>query len=757
EDIFDVVLAESAVDAPVDARAISKVGVNEDDQEEEFDVKNFINRFQAKKEETLDNLPFRTVRSFFTEKQRSIHVSAEKEKYDALTEQQKQEANAAQELKLAPKSPLAVSEGRATNASTEVNGSVQQSEDAKTQRIKNIASRFEAKKEQSLDDLKFRTVRSFFTEEERSVRVGAEREKYNALTQQQQQEANATKTVIQSEQSHDVVSESVDATVHGDRSRYSTSEKAEHVVSEAVTEGVSVENKSSGITTPENKTKQRIKNIASRFELAAKKEQSLDDLKFRTVRSFFTEEQRSIRVAAERERYNALAEQQKHESSLANGEGDENRDVSDEKPHDGELVHRRLSGAMKQLAVDKETPVKNIASRFEVAAKKEQSLDDLQYRTVRSFFTEEERSIRVAAEREKYNALTEQQKQELKLGHADRDEVGDEKLRDGEHSNRRLSGAANQVTVDKGTPVKNIASRFEGKKEQSLDDLQYRTVRSFFTEEERSIRVAAEREKYNALTEQQKQDMKNAEQKQKKEAQRESTEGIAATNTVGNDVTEDVTSVVCVEESIVATASSESSAEVAEVKTVEGMTVASGSVNEPVEMAIETVTIEEVVECDANDAAALSATAENVVEETTRGTVITQTSVVDVEAKKSSNEAELETSSAAATCQEGEKRGEFVSESSSQDAASTLIATSSDHTVKEVVTEEHTHAHAEVIETSASKVVASKTVTAPAARAAAEEKVALEFLGQGGRLPIHVIILIVCILIAVFIMLVSRG
>ncbi|KAF1332952.1 hypothetical protein FI667_g3106, partial [Globisporangium splendens] len=668
----------------------------------------------------------------------------------------KQEANAAQESKLAPKSPLAAGVGQATNASADVSGSVQQSEDTKTQRIKNIASRFETKKEQSLDDLKFRTVRSFFTEEERSVRVGAERERYNALTQQQ--EANATKTVIQSEQSHDAVSESVNATAHGDLRRDSASEKVEHVGSEAGKEDVSVENESSGITTPENKTKQRIKNIASRFELAAKKEQSLDDLKFRTVRSFFTEEQRSIRVAAEREKYNTLAEQQKHELKLAHADGGESHEGGCEKPHDGEHVHRRLSGATKQLTVDKETPVKNIASRFEVAAKKEQSLDDLQYRTVRSFFTEEERSIRVAAEREKYNALTEQQKHELKLGHADHEEVGDEKPRDGEHSDRRLSGATLQLAVDKGTPVKNIASRFEGKKEQSLDDLQYRTVRSFFTEEERSIRVAAEREKYNALTEQQKLEMKNAEHKQKKETHRESFEDIAVVNTVGTDVIEDAAKAVCVEEeSIVATVSSESNAEVAEVKTAEEVTVVSGSANEPVEMGtkvVETVTVEEVAQCDANADAALSTAAGNVVEEATRETVITQTSVVDVEAKKSSNEAELETSSTAAVCMEDEKRDEFVSESSSQAVGSTTISTSSERIVKEVMTEEHRHVHAEVVETCASKVVASETETAPVA---AEEKAALEFLGQGGRLQIHVIILIVCILIAVLIMLVSRG
>ncbi|TMW65391.1 hypothetical protein Poli38472_008033 [Pythium oligandrum] len=54
-------------------------------------VRSLVSRFEKKEVKSLDALPFRTVRGFFSD-ERSIHVSTEKEKYDALVEKQRQEA-----------------------------------------------------------------------------------------------------------------------------------------------------------------------------------------------------------------------------------------------------------------------------------------------------------------------------------------------------------------------------------------------------------------------------------------------------------------------------------------------------------------------------------------------------------------------------------------------------------------------------------------------------------------------------------------
>ncbi|GLD92368.1 hypothetical protein PINS_up000901 [Pythium insidiosum] len=56
-------------------------------------VKSIVSRFEKKPEQSLDALPFRTVRSFFSDaEERSVHVSAEKQKYDALLAKQRMEA-----------------------------------------------------------------------------------------------------------------------------------------------------------------------------------------------------------------------------------------------------------------------------------------------------------------------------------------------------------------------------------------------------------------------------------------------------------------------------------------------------------------------------------------------------------------------------------------------------------------------------------------------------------------------------------------
>uniref|UniRef100_K3WCV6 Uncharacterized protein n=1 Tax=Globisporangium ultimum (strain ATCC 200006 / CBS 805.95 / DAOM BR144) TaxID=431595 RepID=K3WCV6_GLOUD len=251
--------------------------------------------------------------------------------------------------------------------------------------------------------------------------------------------------------------------------------------------------------TPGTSTRQRIKSLASRFE--TRKEQSLDDLRFRTVRNFFTEEERSIRVRAEREKYNALAQQQQQDATATHEHKAKNESptaVDAEGSHAKKYDHTFVQN----------TPVKNIARLFEAKADE--------------------------ANTESYSKQTSPQAEESTESHTQRSRATSNPVKsimgifevkkeetsaspDEDHSQVQPSEVAtplkSEQTIVQATPVKNMVSMFEVKKEQTLDDLQFRTVRSFFTEQERSIRVAAERERYNALTEQQKQDAAAVEEK----------------------------------------------------------------------------------------------------------------------------------------------------------------------------------------------------------------------------------------------------
>ncbi|KAL7692000.1 hypothetical protein Plhal304r1_c008g0034251 [Plasmopara halstedii] len=182
--------------------------------------------------------------------------------------------------------------------------------------VKSIACRFEGKQEQSLDSLKFRTVREFFPAE-RSIRVGAEKEKFEAQTQQQQLKAKAEEVAKAkyntSIKSFDEISESesVTGTVPS-TSAFQTPDAASTRKACSFDE-VSISSQSSSKFSDEALTP--VKSIASRFE--GKREQSLDSLKFRTVREFFpTEEERSVRVGAEKAKYEALTIQQKKASKI---------------------------------------------------------------------------------------------------------------------------------------------------------------------------------------------------------------------------------------------------------------------------------------------------------------------------------------------------------------------------------------------------------------------------------------------------------
>ncbi|ETL79947.1 hypothetical protein L917_19507 [Phytophthora nicotianae] len=233
--------------------------------------------------------------------------------------------------------------------------------------VKSLASRFEGKREQSLDSLKFRTVREFFPTE-RSIRVGAEKQKYEAQAQQQQLKAKAEEEakskykasvkspVKEAAASELKTSESVAPATATETDGFTTPDGASSRKKMSFDEGYSSANSPSKFS---DEALTPVKSIASRFE--GKREQSLDSLKFRTVREFFPEE-RSVRVGSEKQ-------------------------------------------------------------KFEAQAQQDNSLDKLKFRTVREFFPEEgKRSVHVGAEKAKFEAITKQQEEakaaELKLKHA---------------------------------------------------------------------------------------------------------------------------------------------------------------------------------------------------------------------------------------------------------------------------------------------------------------------------------------------------
>ncbi|CAI5735720.1 unnamed protein product [Hyaloperonospora brassicae] len=198
--------------------------------------------------------------------------------------------------------------------------------------VKSLASRFEGKREQSLDSLKFRTVRGFFSDE-RSIRVGAEKEKYEAQAQQQKVKAKAeevvkskykttsgyksleTASVLSASSPEDTlvtmnVQDAAIIGVSGVSSHAMTTPDAT-----ASRKEFSYDEENAGADSPSKSSDDAgesltpVKSIASRFE--GKREQSLDTLKFRTVREFFPTERRtrSVHVGAEKAKYEALTRQ----------------------------------------------------------------------------------------------------------------------------------------------------------------------------------------------------------------------------------------------------------------------------------------------------------------------------------------------------------------------------------------------------------------------------------------------------------------
>uniref|UniRef100_A0AAV1TUD0 Uncharacterized protein n=1 Tax=Peronospora matthiolae TaxID=2874970 RepID=A0AAV1TUD0_9STRA len=233
--------------------------------------------------------------------------------------------------------------------------------------VKRLTSRFEGKREQSLDSLKFRTVRGFFPDE-RSVHVGAEKEKYEAHAQQQKLNAKAEQVIkskyktasgsksfekdpVPGAMSFEFASVTMDMENEAVLNRTFSADSCGFMTPDATAsrkklcfdDANSAVSSSPQLSGDTEEALTPVKSIASRFE--GKREQSLDALKFRTVREFFPVE-RSVHVDSEKQKLEAHAQLNK-------------------------------------------------------------SLDTLKFRTVREFFPDEgKRSIHVGAEKAKFEALT---------------------------------------------------------------------------------------------------------------------------------------------------------------------------------------------------------------------------------------------------------------------------------------------------------------------------------------------------------------
>ncbi|OWZ23976.1 Adhesin protein [Phytophthora megakarya] len=228
---------------------------------------------------------------------------------------------------------------------TEIHAEVAEvAEPVKMSPVKSLASRFEGKREQSLDTLKFRTVREFFPTE-RSIRVGAEKQKYEAQAQQQQQKAKAEEEAKSKYKVGSPFKAPVKENVSGEPSPEikapSVPVNDTAVIDETVSTTTTTVAATPDFSTPDTAASRKkfsfddgyasanspskfsdealtpVKSIASRFE--GKREQSLDNLKFRTVREFFPEERRnrSIHVGAEKAKFEALTKQQEETAKAA--------------------------------------------------------------------------------------------------------------------------------------------------------------------------------------------------------------------------------------------------------------------------------------------------------------------------------------------------------------------------------------------------------------------------------------------------------
>ncbi|KAG1688447.1 hypothetical protein DVH05_003652 [Phytophthora capsici] len=517
-------------------------------------VKTAVKKFESPEEKNLDDLPMRTKRDFFAEGEQSVHVSAEKDKYDTLEKQRKEEKDAEEAVIAARRTPPSSAKSN-EEVRTELEAAKNQIEAHLTMESTETVEMME-KNVQSANAIGNSEL-SIKVSTLTSSEVGEESTKDDDSPSDHapvdESESTGDKFDTSTEVIAQVVSEvpaatetskpdesaSTHAMVNEDDAKAQSGELDD--VSSAVV-STEAEEDSPAAPEPDVTTQETVQTIKGTVDITKTEPVSLElDLNLEPAQA----------TAQENQSRNDFVESTSPQSvdvdvtlQTDTNETKLSEEIGLLQPKITPPTVDLPTKPIEAVKPEKMSPVKSLASRFE--GKREQSLDNLKFRTVREFFPTE-RSIRVGAEKQKYEAQAQQQQMKAKaeeeakakyntgpgIKSAPKEDVvpvpspevnpvpveSESKPADGDvgvfntpettSSRKKFSfddGYASANSPSKSsdealTPVKSLASRFEGKREQSLDNLKFRTVREFFPEE-RSVRVGSEKQKFEAQAQQ---------------------------------------------------------------------------------------------------------------------------------------------------------------------------------------------------------------------------------------------------------------
>uniref|UniRef100_H3HC52 Uncharacterized protein n=1 Tax=Phytophthora ramorum TaxID=164328 RepID=H3HC52_PHYRM len=471
-------------------------------------VKHAVHHLETHHEDDdpLGNLKIRTKREFFS-KERSISVSGEKKKYNDLMAQRAKDEAEAKEMLKSPAKKQSPGPKKSSAMSS----------------VRNMASRFEKKAEQSLDNLSFRTVRSFFPTE-KSVHVGAEKQKYEAVEKEKEKQAAkeaeeklAKRVAAEEEQKLKETGTSDDtATASTETTEPATEESVAQetaslpdVLRTPTKDGAAATAKLAQTPEPYRRhtladaESPGVRGMAQRFE--TKRTQSVVT---RTVDTFFAPDA-SVRVSAEKEKYEALEKQVKTAAPTVRTvdtffAADASVRVSAEKEK-YEAMEKQVQTAAPTVrtvdtffAPDASVRVSAEKEKYEAMEKQVQTAAPA-VRTVDTFFAPDA-SVRVSAEKEKYEAMEKQV--------------------------QTAAPAVRTVdtffAADASVRVSAEKEKYEALEKQMLSAAPaVRTVDTFFVpESEVSVRVAAEKSKLEALEKQKQKELEAREAIERQKSER---------------------------------------------------------------------------------------------------------------------------------------------------------------------------------------------------------------------------------------------
>ncbi|KAG2532624.1 hypothetical protein JM16_000301 [Phytophthora kernoviae] len=537
-------------------------------------VKTAVKKLEIPEEKDLEDLPMRTKHDFFEGSDPSIHVSAEKEKYDAMEKQRqnkKEEADAAAAKRTPPSSTT-------SNEETQVEPAVVTANDKESVEHSSVDVMATTMSEETTT-LPAETVVKEFAGHSEEGTIDTE------VTNEAEVDETEVETVSVVEVASNAVPASFEAVATADAIQESTAE------AQASIEEPHVESSEDQVVTVSTISTNVVEDTVSDSTSESARSSTIKEALKTTESAVATEILSSVSTPSVAESASEISEPTKEQAEEVIAETPEipskpavaesappidETQVEAASTEELELLPVAVAPSTSELPAaatapvqpEKMSPVKSLASRFE--GKREQSLDSLKFRTVREFFPEE-RSVHVGAEKKKYETLTKQQKLKDKAEEEAKSKykagssfqkspvkesaavavsvqrefkdttaamnvtaaaevlsntaastveyAADNALvanvaeeADTTSSSWRNEKASSPVKVSSPikaseavTPVKSIASRFEGKREQSLDSLKFRTVREFFPEE-RSVRVGSEKQKFEAQSQQNQQD-----------------------------------------------------------------------------------------------------------------------------------------------------------------------------------------------------------------------------------------------------------